>query len=118
MGRKLLRSSFQELKRFQTHLFTFTKTTMHKPEHMFVTFFGFGKISTPPNVITYKPNDPITTTRSEAGRFVESEIFDGLLNILRNSNEDDGQVCLSSPILATASPYKANPCFRLAFYSS
>ena len=93
-----------EGKQFRTYLFTFFKTNVHELAHVFVTFLGHGRIETPPNVapkVDKKSTEEKgkekatqdTTTKGEAGRWLEERLFGGLVLAFRPTGESVDQVC-------------------------
>ena len=81
----------KEHKEFQVYLFSINKSCMHELAYIFVIFLGQGNSNTPPDLIAYHLNEPKRSS-GEAGRFLEKEIFGGLIIILRNHAEGEDQV--------------------------
>ena len=83
--------NLKESKRFQTFMFALSKALYHELGHMFVTFLGGGVVDTPPHIVVHTPGEPLRAS-GEAGRFVENQLFGGLITVLKDEEDDGDQV--------------------------
>ena len=81
----------KESRRFQTFTFALSKALYHELGHMFVTFLGGGTADTPPHITVETPGGPLSAG-GEAGRFIENQLWGGLITVLKDEEDDDDQV--------------------------
>lgn len=86
-------------KRFRSLLFQLAVSFLHELSHMFLTFLGRGKVGTPPHM-SVAVDGSSEAPGPEAGRYLETSLFGGFLNVFRDTAEDDDQVCSYLPTLA------------------
>lgn len=94
----------QETKDFQTHMVAFAITIMHELTHMYGTFLGGGKMTTPPEARAFEPDadptkgdnrDDVLTKgkRAEAGQFMEKVVLGGLVSVFEDPDNKENRVC-------------------------
>lgn len=112
----------KEQKRFRHFQLLFTTTIMHELTHLFGTWLGLGKASTPPRKVTQKAKEkaedkePVGEPR-EGGVYMENAVFGGRLTMIKDPLDDEGQVSLPLTALVGPPAVEMTNAFRPVYHT-